>query len=327
MNLTYEYENYEIKINKMTDSVYIEFYDNKLYKTFSNTFLDTDIVTITGKSIDTFYTVMNTVFSALIDKDFEKSTLNIILFNKQIKLDIHHKYYIDLKFELELNLNKENSLNDKNICLKKLEDKIKLLEIKNDQLTKQLTKLEDSCSKNICFEELEDKFEDIIRSLVIKNDQFTNQLIKLEEFIDNYMQVCIYHESHPGGLGRYSVSLIIPIKCNNIIISEPVHANDIPRMFIGNDNITYLSIRKSAYKILKVFKIVKCDTLTLEGNNIECSLLILPLSIKKLIIKNYKSILPFELPNLINLELIDCTFEFIYAKISHFKTLKNITLQ
>ena len=44
MNLTYEHE---IKINKMCDSVYIEFYDNKLYKIFSNTFLDTDIVTIT----------------------------------------------------------------------------------------------------------------------------------------------------------------------------------------------------------------------------------------------------------------------------------------
>jgi hypothetical protein len=53
----------------------------------------------------------------------------------------------------------------------------------------------------------------------------------------------------------------------------------------------------------------------------------LPLSLKKLIIKDYLSILSFELPNLINLELIDCTFEFIYEKISHLKTLKNITLQ
>jgi len=239
MNLTYEHENYEIKINKMSDSVYIEFYDNNLYKTFSNTFLDIDIVTITGKSIDTFYTVMNTVFSALIDKDLDKSTLNIILFNKQIKLDIHHKYYIDIKFELELNLNKENSLNDKNICFKKLEDKIKSLEIKNDQLTKQLTKLEDSYSKNICFKELEDKFEDIIGSLVIKNDQFTNQLIKLEDFIDNYMHVCIYHETS-SSRNRYSVSLTIPIKCPNIIISEPVQAYNIPSMFIGSDDITYL---------------------------------------------------------------------------------------
>jgi hypothetical protein len=53
----------------------------------------------------------------------------------------------------------------------------------------------------------------------------------------------------------------------------------------------------------------------------------LPLSLKKLIIKDYLSILSFELPNLINLELIDCTFEFIYDMILHINTVKNINIQ
>jgi hypothetical protein len=53
----------------------------------------------------------------------------------------------------------------------------------------------------------------------------------------------------------------------------------------------------------------------------------LPLSVEKLIITKYNKMYKFQLPNLIILELIDCTFEFIYEKISHLKTLKNITIQ
>lgn len=305
MNQIYEHENYEIKINKMSDSVYIEFYDNNLYKTFSNTFLDIDIVTITGKSIDTFYTVMNTVFSALIDKDYEKSTLNIILFNKQIKLDIHHKYYIDLKFELELNLNKEDSSNDKNICFKKLEDKIKLLEIKNDQLTTQLTKLED--------------------------------------FIDNYMQVCIFKHYKMGYQFGHIPNIIVGI--SNPRIEIIFYKRDHLDVSSRYNNKNYLELRitlGSENSMLYLnfdpaFKIVKCDILELNMmidydpifEKINLSKIPLPLSVKTLIIKKHKSIsLPFfELPNLITLELIDCTFEFIYEKISHLKTLKNITIQ
>jgi hypothetical protein len=282
MNLTYEYENYEIKINKMSDSVYIEFYDNKLYKTFSNTFLDTDIVTITGKSIDTFYTVMNTVFSALIDKDFDKSILNIILFNKQIKLDIHHKYYIDIKFELELNLNKENSLNDKNICLKKLEDKIKLLEIKNDQLTEYIDDLKEFINNNI--------------QLNIKDCSSNVTLICI-----NQIEIDIYWHRHG--------SKVIGTRYENI--------NGMNKLILDCHGL-FPNSR---------FKNVKCESLKIISIDDYKLPFFLPLSLKKLIIKDCLSILSFELPNLINLELIDCTFELIYENISHLKTLKNITIQ
>jgi len=300
MNQIYKHENYEIKINKMSDSVYIEFYDNNLYKTFSNTFLDIDIVTITGKSIDTFYTVMNTVFSALIDKDYEKSILNIILFNKQIKLDIHHKYYIDIKFELELNLNKEDSSNDKNICFKKLEDKIKLLEIKNNEL---------------------------------------------QNYIYNYMSINIATCSQHN----------IFIPCNTHHIKFINYKSIGRKIEIINGNCIINSLCKNSFTDHKIklacfnkeFLGVKCKTLELEledctcysegkfrNENVEEKIKIwsifesyLPLSVEKLIINNYNNMYKFELPNLINLELIDCTFEFIYEKILHLKTLKNITIQ
>jgi hypothetical protein len=113
MTLTYQNIKYDILIDKRIDSVYIEFYDKQLYKTFSNIFLDTDIITF-NMSIKTFYTVMDTVIKDYIklDDDKEKyiindektSTLDIFMSNKKMKLNIHHKYYIEFKFEIELNL-------------------------------------------------------------------------------------------------------------------------------------------------------------------------------------------------------------------------------
>jgi len=233
---------------------------------------------------------MNTVFSALIDKDYEKSTLNIISFNKQIKLDIHHKYYIDIKFELELNLNKEDSSNDKNICFKKLEDKIKLLEIKNDQLT------------NIIYE--------------------------LKDYIDTNMHLCIYNNEEN--------CTNIPINSPNIIIY--ISDYNCNKLKISNENICgldklVLQTNCNTYPNT-IFKGIKCRTLELIYYNKKSSIytlpfrssLPLPLTLQTLIIKGFFSIPSFEFTNLINLELIECNIEFIYGKISHLKTLKNIII-
>jgi len=194
MTLTYQNIKYDILIDKRIDSVYIEFYDKQLYKTFSNTFLDTDIITF-NMSIKTFYTVMDTVIKDYIklDDDKEKyiindektSTLDIFMSNKKMKLNIHHKYYIEFKFEIELNLNIENSLDDNFKCLKKFEDKIKKLEISNNEL------------------------------------QTKNQ--ELLEYINTYMQVCIgfYFYGH-------KTHVIIPVNSPKIeIINNNTLGNNI----------------------------------------------------------------------------------------------------
>ena len=325
MNLTYEHENYEIKINKMCDSVYIEFYDNKLYKTFSNTFLDTDIVTITGKSIDTFYTVMNTVFNALIDKDSDKSTLNIIYFNKQIKLDIHHKYYIDIKFELELNLNNENSLNDKNICLKKLEDKIKSLEIKNNELTKYIDDLREFINTNM------DVSIDVNGCIRIPFNS-------INITIDNYYNNKIYDVINEN----ITISNGIMTRGESIKINSPINFN---KNFcnINCCILTLISdeifVRFSSENTINSNRSGKGRWGSGKGrwgsghmgherylplNKLEDQHL--PYSVETLNIYQYTKMYKFELPKLINLNLCTCTIEFIYDKIQHLKTLKNITI-
>jgi len=294
MTLTYQNIKYDILIDERIDSVYIEFYDKQLYKTFSNIFLDTDVITF-NMSIKTFYTVMDTVIKDFIKLDIieddETSMLKIFMLNKQMKLYIHHKYYIEFKFEIELNLNIGNSLDDNFKCLKKFEDKIKKLEI-------------------------------------------SNQLDKLQEYIDNYMQVCIgtYHYNN------CSYSMIIPI--------------NIPKIKIKNDNTLGINLCKISdddvllstsfsqthtpphisinVKFNKHLCGVKCKILELYVDNLYTNWnenTNFTYSVETLIINKYTKMYKFQLPNLINLELIDCSFELIFDLISHIKTLKNITIQ
>ena len=131
----YEYENYEISIRKKSDSVYIQFLDKEFYKLYSNNYLDTDILQF-NMTLDIFYTVINTAITAIIEEDEDNATIDIEQSSKYIKLDIHHKYYIEFKFELRLNLNTDTSLGAKDICIKKLENNIISLQKRHDELEK-----------------------------------------------------------------------------------------------------------------------------------------------------------------------------------------------
>ena len=311
MTLTFQNIKYDITIDKRTDSVYIEFYDKLLYKTFSNTFLDTDIITF-NMSIKTFYTVMNTVIKDYIklddgdednyedendeydktnnenNEDNKKSILKIIISNKQMKLDIHHKYYIEFKFEIDLKLNIDNCLDDKFKCLKKFEDKIKKLEISNKELSDQLDKINN---------------------------------------INNVVSICIASWLHNNN----NYNILIPYESPRIIIKNDNSLGpDICKIsdeyieLSNHNNCTGITI-----KFNKTFQGVKCETLELISNYIfkDWDNNHLPLSVTKLTIQGYSIMYNFHLPNLINLELIDCSLEFIYKDILHLKTLKNITIQ
>ena len=120
MDTVYNYQNYDITIKKCSDSVYIQFLDTQLFKMYANTFIDIDVIRF-NMTLDMFYKVMTTVFESIVEEDDDKATLNIFPSINNLKLSIHHKFYLEFIFELELNLIKEASLSAKDICIKKLE--------------------------------------------------------------------------------------------------------------------------------------------------------------------------------------------------------------
>jgi hypothetical protein len=133
MDTIYNYNNYEIILKKCVDSVYIQFLDKQLFKLYSNTYIDIDVIKFTMGNLDMFYKVMVTVFESITNSD-DKAKLEIYPSAKNLKLSVHHKYYLEFIFELQLNLVQEHSLSAKEMCVKKLEKKIDELKVKHDSL-------------------------------------------------------------------------------------------------------------------------------------------------------------------------------------------------
>jgi len=133
MDSIYNYNNYEIIIKKCVDSIYIQFLDKQLFKLYSNTYIDIDVIKFTMGNLDMFYKVMMTVFESITNSD-NKAKLEIYPSMKNLKLSVHHKYYLEFIFELQLNLVQEQSLSAKDMCIKKLEKKVDELKVKHDSL-------------------------------------------------------------------------------------------------------------------------------------------------------------------------------------------------
>ena len=133
MDSIYNYNNYEIIIKKCVDSIYIQFLDKQLFKLYSNTYIDIDVIKFTIGNLDMFYKVMMTVFESITNSD-NKAKLEIYPSMKNLKLSVHHKYYLEFIFELQLNLVQEQSLSAKDMCIKKLEKKVDELKVKHDSL-------------------------------------------------------------------------------------------------------------------------------------------------------------------------------------------------
>ena len=137
MDSNYNYQNYDITIKKCSDSVYIQFLDKQIYKMYSNTFIDIDVIRF-NMTLNIFYKIMITVFESIVKKDDDMATLEIFPSINNLKLSIHHKFYLEFIFELELNFIKEATLSAKDICIKKLEQKIDTLQKENDNLKKRI---------------------------------------------------------------------------------------------------------------------------------------------------------------------------------------------
>jgi len=306
MDTVYNYQNYDITIKKCSDSVYIQFLDTQIYKMYANTFIDIDVIRF-NMTLDMFYKVMTTVFESIVEEDDDKATLNIFPSINNLKLSIHHKFYLEFIFELELNLIKEASLSAKDICIKKLEQKIDTLQKQDEDLKTFID--------NYMEVTITDNFNQTIKAFNLNDKQF-------------------YITTTPQGWQIYSHNQSYSIKINtpNIKILY-FNNNDVNRI----EQNTYILNTSNNIKYNENFKIVKCKKLIINNptnngmkdynfgyNN-------LPLSLTTLIIEGYVSTDNFkemDLPNIESIEFKDCPeVTNIYYSLSHLKSLKNIIIK
>jgi hypothetical protein len=251
-------------------------------------------------NLDMFYRVLITVVESAINGD-DKASLEIFPSMKNLKLSIHHKFYLEFIFELQLNLIQEHSLNAKDMCIKKLEKTVCELSKKHDTLQ---TFINDYMEVTI-------------------TDNFNG---KSSSFLDGYGNHSCYTNI---------TNQIYHIKINTPIIK--IFGADLNSLNKIVDDI-YVLNTDGPIKYNKNFKIINCHKLIIDNSNnhggvkdYDFGYNNLPLSITTLVIIGYIGINNFkqmDLPNIETIEFEDCSeIENIYASLSHLKSLKNITIK
>jgi len=288
MDTIYNYNNYEIILKKCVDSVYIQFLDKQLFKLYANTYIDVDVIKLTMGNLDMFYKVMSTVFESLSNND-DKATLEIFPSMKKLKLSIHHKFYLEFNFELQLNLIEEQSLNAKDMCIKKLEKSLNEITRKHDELQ---TFINDYMELTIT-----DNFDNFDYSTTfgcsycIKINTPIIKILGMPLNRSNNIINNIYVLNTDGPI-KYNNNFKM-IKCNKLIIDNIANHGGVKDYDFGYNNLP-LSI----------------TTLVIIGH---------------IGINNFRRV---DLPNINSIEFENCPeIANIYASISHLKSLKNITIK
>ena len=119
------YLNLEITLIKMDDSVIIQILDNELCKSYNAIYNDNNICEWCN-NIKIFYSIMKTSFETLIEPDDQKAIVNIKQNNNVIIINVHHIYYIEYIFDLQIYLDNVQP-NPTDIVIKKLEYEHNLL--------------------------------------------------------------------------------------------------------------------------------------------------------------------------------------------------------
>jgi hypothetical protein len=294
MDTIYNYNNYEIILKKCVDSVYIQFLDKQLFKIYANTYIDVDLIKLTMGNLDMFYKVMSTVFESCIttNKD-DKSTLEIFPSMKKLKLSIHHKFYLEFIFDLQLNLVEDQSLSAKDMCIKKLENSL-------NEVTRK-------------YDELESFINDYMELTITDN------------FIYTHTQGGVYTPNQ-----SYSIKINTPIiKIYGINAnSGQIHNNSFDNNYYilyTLNNIKY----NNNFKMIKCDKLIIDNTSNLLTADFGFNNF--PLSITILVITgniNQSYFKGMYLPNINSIEFENCSeLVNIYASLSHLKSLKNIKIK
>jgi hypothetical protein len=126
MTTKYIFEQYEITLILTSDNVTINILDTKLYQLYRKSYKDIHIIEYCP-NINIFHTVLKTSFESLVNNDITKADVNIRTSSSHLVIHINHKFYINFIFDLQLDLDKSNTLSAKDLCIKKLESNIKSL--------------------------------------------------------------------------------------------------------------------------------------------------------------------------------------------------------
>ena len=126
MTTRYIFEQYEITLILTSDNITINILDTKLYQLYRKSYCDIHIIDYCP-NITIFHTVLKTSFESLVNNDITKADVNIRTSSSHLTIHIDHKFYINFIFDLQLDLDKSNTLSAKDLCIKKLESDIKSL--------------------------------------------------------------------------------------------------------------------------------------------------------------------------------------------------------
>ena len=289
---TFNYKNYEINIYKKLDCISLEILDTQFYKQFSRNFFDTCLLEY-KMTLDNFYKIMTKSFGALIDEDTDIATIKINHSSSDIILLIHYTEYLEFNFELKLCLNTDNSLSTKEFCIKKLEQKLDILQ-KNHAKS---------------YRELEQKLN----------------------MLEKFMELTITN-NFIFGANSFNESYVIKMNTPIIELyfcgqeSNPMQHLEI------TDNLCRIPIKNYGhiFKFNSNFKMIKCHTLILNAvNEYDFNYGNLPISITKLCIRGSTPINNFkqlDLPNLETIQLEQSTITVIHSSISHLKSVKTIRI-
>ena len=295
------FENYEITINKKEDSVYVQLLDKQFYKLYSKSYYDIDVLEF-NMTLDIFFKVLNTVFNALVDDNKENATSEIVSLSDSIKFKIHHKYYIDFKFELCLGSDKDYALGPKEMCIKKLEQNI------------------DKQKKD--FNDLKKDF-DVLNGLYQVNERFINEhmsLVVLEPFSYSYNN----NSGHPITLYREHN---LKISTKKIIFHNYSNSNN--GVFKKIDESITTLFFTAGTKMINSLEMIRADTLEIHHITFDFGYKFLPLSLKTLVLHGSTPVTflkQMKLPNLETIEIRSSQIINIYESIAHLKTIKNIVI-
>ena len=324
MATIYNHENYEITIDRKSDSVYIGFLDKTFYKLFEYNFLDTDVIQF-NMTLDNFYKVILTSFDALITENDKIATIKINHLSRNINLVIHYKFHLEFKFELILNLNTDSNMSTKDLCIKKLEQKLNTVQKSYTELEQKFNQLEKFIDE---FMELTitDNFIEgqwsIINSYVIKinTPEIELFLVTVAPATFNHLELNASTLATSGLLQKFQSMTLYPKYTDNKCVHYRGNLCRIP--ILSTNQIIFNSN----------FQMIKCYTLTINKDiplNDLNNLKFLPLSLTKLIIRNDATMQHFsqlKLPNLETIQLENLTIKNIRSSISHLKSVKTIRI-
>ena len=126
MNTKYIFEQYEITLISTSDQIQINILDTQLFKLYKKSYNDIHIIDYCP-NINIFHTLLQTSFEALVNNDTTKADINITPASSHLIIHINHKFYVNFTFDLHLDLDTNNTLSAKDLCIKKLESEVKTL--------------------------------------------------------------------------------------------------------------------------------------------------------------------------------------------------------